>query len=416
MRTVSFFLLLFALGATATAQDPSFNLTNQAFKAIDRKDFNQAATLLEQAIKANPRNATAHANLGYVCSVLHRDVDALAHSEKAIALDPKLSFAYVNAVVYAAHLSEFSKVKKYGAAALAQPKGAIKPDDLKLVRERLKDLQPRVYTVTWTIDPKNAWGEGGEGKGPFFAPIPATDLPYQTATFELAKAKSHEVVTRDGVRLLKFEADGPVELTAKATVKFVDYRPKLQAKSAAAIPDEAKAYLGKGRRLDPESDRVKDVANKVKGPTPLKTIDNLLVWLKGNMKYEHPTTFESVDEILKRGNGDCGAYSALFVAVCRAGGIPAREVWGVVKSSERFAPPGHLGSHVWAEVYLAGRGWVPVEPQNLNGLGHQPTGYVRLMHFVTLGHDWPITMTMASAQHFGKPATIPKFVEKVIPE
>jgi|GEM_PF-5745080 len=29
MRTVAFFLLLLALGATATAQDPSFNLTNR---------------------------------------------------------------------------------------------------------------------------------------------------------------------------------------------------------------------------------------------------------------------------------------------------------------------------------------------------------------------------------------------------
>ena len=122
-------------------------------------------------------------------------------------------------------------------------------------------------------------------------------------------------------------------------------------------------------------------------------------------------------KIIARGTGDCGAYSALFTAVCRANGIPAREVWGVVKATTRFAPPGHLASHVWAEAYLDGPGWVPVEPQNANGLGHQPTGYVRLMHLVTDKHEWPTVMRNAcNAPSYGKAATTPPYTEKLLPE
>lgn len=409
---------LFLLAAAAAGQEAaSRDLTNKAFKAITAKDFPAAAKLLEQAVAANPRNAAAHGNLGYVLSVLGRTPDALAHSEKAVALDPKAAFAHVNAAVYASALSDFTKLKRYGASALAFPAGAVKPDDAKLVRELLDALRPREYTITWTLDPADAWGGGGKGKGPFFTALPDTDLPFQTSSYAVRGTKSHATVTRDGVTVLKFDADGPVTLTATTTVRFVDYRPKLDAPPAGALPDDARAFLGPGPRLDPTTAKVKAVADAVRGDTPRRTIDNLIAWLKGNMTYEHPTTFAGVDEILARGTGDCGAYSAVFAAVCRANGIPAREVWGVVKATTRFAPPGHLASHVWAEAYLDGPGWVPVEPQNANGLGHQPTGYVRLMHLVTDKHEWPPVMRNASnAPSYGKAATTPPYTEKLLPE
>jgi transglutaminase-like putative cysteine protease len=54
--------------------------------------------------------------------------------------------------------------------------------------------------------------------------------------------------------------------------------------------------------------------------------------------------------------GECGDYSALFVALCRAAGIPARPVVG------RWATSEAIDWHVWAEFHLPGYGWVPVDP------------------------------------------------------
>jgi transglutaminase-like putative cysteine protease len=53
--------------------------------------------------------------------------------------------------------------------------------------------------------------------------------------------------------------------------------------------------------------------------------------------------------------GDCGDYSSLFVALARAKGIPARHVVGY------WAVSGIDQVHVWAEFYLEGVGWIPVD-------------------------------------------------------
>ncbi|MBN1412181.1 MAG: transglutaminase domain-containing protein [Spirochaetales bacterium] len=60
--------------------------------------------------------------------------------------------------------------------------------------------------------------------------------------------------------------------------------------------------------------------------------------------------------LLTSGLGQCGDYAALFCALCRARGIPARPVVGYNASS------GTDETHVWAEFYLEGIGWIPADP------------------------------------------------------
>jgi hypothetical protein len=62
---------------------------------------------------------------------------------------------------------------------------------------------------------------------------------------------------------------------------------------------------------------------------------------------------------LVNGTGDCSEYSYLFVALCRAVGIPARVNVGFgFQGSQKSVVDGHM----WAEYYLQGNGWVPVDP------------------------------------------------------
>lgn len=55
------------------------------------------------------------------------------------------------------------------------------------------------------------------------------------------------------------------------------------------------------------------------------------------------------------GHGDCGAQSMLFAAMCRSLGIPARSIGGYQMIT------GRASTHFWAEFYLEGYGWVPVD-------------------------------------------------------
>ncbi len=60
--------------------------------------------------------------------------------------------------------------------------------------------------------------------------------------------------------------------------------------------------------------------------------------------------------VVQTGVGECGDYASLFIALCRASGIPARSVVGY------WAVSGIEQTHVWAEYYIEPYGWMPVDP------------------------------------------------------
>jgi hypothetical protein len=69
----------------------------------------------------------------------------------------------------------------------------------------------------------------------------------------------------------------------------------------------------------------------------------------------------SAREVLRTRVGDCNEHTALYVAMARALGIPARVAVGLVHLHGAFY------YHAWAEIYLAGPGpgqglWLPVDP------------------------------------------------------
>ncbi len=77
--------------------------------------------------------------------------------------------------------------------------------------------------------------------------------------------------------------------------------------------------------------------------------------------------------MLETGNlgGKCADINSLFVGLCRAVGIPARENFGIrVGLSKNFKSLGKVGNvtgaqHCRAEFYLHGAGWVPVDPADV---------------------------------------------------
>ena len=77
--------------------------------------------------------------------------------------------------------------------------------------------------------------------------------------------------------------------------------------------------------------------------------------------------FDSVDDFLFRTReGFCGHYASAFVALLRAGGVPARVVTGY--QGGEWNPIGRYfvirqsDAHAWAEVWIDGRGWRRIDP------------------------------------------------------
>ena len=64
-----------------------------------------------------------------------------------------------------------------------------------------------------------------------------------------------------------------------------------------------------------------------------------------------------------KGGGKCADISSVFVAVARAAGIPARDVFGLRGSGKSGEMTGDF--HCWAEFYLPGTGWVMADPADV---------------------------------------------------
>jgi transglutaminase-like putative cysteine protease len=91
------------------------------------------------------------------------------------------------------------------------------------------------------------------------------------------------------------------------------------------------------------------------------------------------TVTTSVDEVLRQRRGVCQDFAHLMLAACRCLSLPARYVSGYL-----YTPPNadaELASHAWVDVYVAGQGWLALDPtHNAAQSGH----YVR----VAVGRDY----------------------------
>jgi len=70
---------------------------------------------------------------------------------------------------------------------------------------------------------------------------------------------------------------------------------------------------------------------------------------------EKKTSQTESDYVQKYQQGDCGAQSIYFSAMCRSLGIPARTTGGWQLFKDEFR------GHFWAEFYLPNYGWIPVD-------------------------------------------------------
>lgn len=79
-------------------------------------------------------------------------------------------------------------------------------------------------------------------------------------------------------------------------------------------------------------------------------------WVIDHLRYQSIDGLGGAKFALTKGYGECGDYAALFCALLRAEGVPARPVVGYWAESGQ-------PTHVWAEFYLPAYGWVPADPE-----------------------------------------------------
>ncbi|QWV95329.1 transglutaminase-like domain-containing protein [Geomonas oryzisoli] len=159
------------------------------------------------------------------------------------------------------------------------------------------------------------------------------------------------------------------KLTYSFTVKREELRIKdLSAKEPAWNQADYAEYL-KPTSMGPVDGEVKKLAESiVKGKTTvLDKAKAIYDWACENM-YRDPATVGcgkgDVCELLKKPGGKCTDISSVYIALARAAGVPAREVFGL-RLGKKAEEDITTWQHCWVEFFLPGTGWVPVDPADV---------------------------------------------------
>ena len=126
-------------------------------------------------------------------------------------------------------------------------------------------------------------------------------------------------------------------------------------------------YLGSSEYIQTDHPLLQEAANSVVGTETNPYIKAKQLF---NFVVDHMIGFtEGINDALGAFNsqqGECGGYSNLFIALCRAVGVPARPITGIVgiKEGSYYWANGDVYTHVWAEFYLPKYGWIPADPTN----------------------------------------------------
>jgi transglutaminase-like putative cysteine protease len=162
----------------------------------------------------------------------------------------------------------------------------------------------------------------------------------------------------EGADLPFSEMDGVGQKLDGNVIELVD--PRLLQPGAA--DHDAKRYLAPEPLIESDDPVIRAEAEQaVRGAVGARNrAERLTRYVNGLLDKKPTVSLPSAREVLRTKVGDCNEHTALFVAMARSIGIPARIAVGLVFMHGAFY------YHAWPEVYLteeSGLGlWLPVDP------------------------------------------------------
>lgn len=145
-------------------------------------------------------------------------------------------------------------------------------------------------------------------------------------------------------------------------------RPLFSQTEPALIPDEHALYL-RATRMAPLSDDLLQLAAEITAEknSILEKARAIYDWTVDNTTRNPETRgcgMGDVNTLLEQPCGKCADISSVFIALCRAAGVPAREVLGL-RMGKSPVQDITTGQHCWAEFFLPGTGWVSADPADV---------------------------------------------------
>ena len=249
----------------------------------------------------------------------------------------------------------------------------------------------RTFDVVTTVSLRDAKGESL-----VWVPVPSLDTPWQRTQDVSWSSNGGDVrMAADGrtgakVLVARFDAgtaQPKLVLTSRVQTqnRAVDWKERGDA--PAADPADLHQWLQPSELITVDG-IVRKVATQIVlgARTDREKAQRIYDWVIVSTYREPKVRGCGVGDIktmLETGNlsGKCADINALFVGLCRAAGVPARDIYGVRLEPSEFgyrelgANPASLkgAQHCRAEVYLKAHGWVAMDPADVTKVMRQET-------------------------------------------
>jgi transglutaminase-like putative cysteine protease len=211
-------------------------------------------------------------------------------------------------------------------------------------------LEPARYLRSTT-------GTGGDiGIAYFSIPLDEIRDPYVNITARFRFTGYTQRFTIDPAKVKPYNTSNAEYRKYTAPTKNIAITPAMKKKAEEIVGNETNPYL-----------RAQMIYRYVSDTLPYSHAPHMLLEATGKPRSDY---------VLETGIGDCGAQSQYFAALCRSIGIPAR-----VPAGYQIVL-GPAGTHVWAEYYVEGYGWIPADVT------------------VAEGADWSYNATTAERQQY----------------
>lgn len=208
-----------------------------------------------------------------------------------------------------------------------------------------------------------------ENKNKFLANVEISlppDTPYQKLYYETISPTPLNIrVDGDGNWLAsyKIEAKEKLEITATGSAEiFMNPRSDFNLQKLNNPQD----YLVRQKYWEVDDPEIKKIAQELKTP---KAIYNFIV---DNLLYDYarikqtPQRMGAATALKNKGSAICMEFTDLFISLCRAAGIPAREVNGFAYTNNPKLRPLSLKQdilHAWPQYYdQKQKNWLSVDP------------------------------------------------------
>lgn len=122
------------------------------------------------------------------------------------------------------------------------------------------------------------------------------------------------------------------------------------------LPDRLKTYLQPSPYIESSHPQIRKLADELNDDSlnAWQQTEKIYRWVRENIHYKFDVQIHTCLDALARKQGDCEELTSMFIALCRAQGIPARAVWIPGHAYPEFFLEDEQGAGRWYPCQAAG--------------------------------------------------------------